>query len=361
MKKAIHAAMPAVKGIRALLPPEKRNRTKVGIVGFCQGSRDLMPYDDPDMLAFGLNKGGIFMPRGDVWFELHGPKIYKWEIRRPHKHTEWMKAFNGPVYMHEADPEIPNSVAYPLKEIADDVFRNIMRLTAENTLESYASMPYLTSSIALQMALAIHEQFSEIHLYGIDLNTDSEYAWQKAGVEHLIGVAAGRGIKVVVPDACALLKGKIYGRGFMKPEGEAHSVSQFEVRLKSIRERREKLTVQVNQQIGARNECGYILNQMPPGLDHEKLSDRQRQLSQAVDQSIGELNQLVGQEREVLYWISMTPEGQDPQQAIQQVNEKMAQPEAQLSALKAKAAEQPPEVTQNGHVEADVKELVEVA
>jgi hypothetical protein len=339
--------------LRPLLSPEKRDAKKVCLVGFCQGHRDLAPYTNPEFVVMGLNKGYVFQPAFDVWFETHSKQIYTWEIRRPHKHVEWMKSIAPrPVFMHVADPEIPNSYALPLRELAEDVGLNLWRLFPTRPeqfkdndphyrqdgaywLESQALQPYLTSSIAYQLAFAIYERFEEIHLYGIDLNTGGEYAWQKAGVEYLIGLAAGRGIRVVIPDNCALLKGKLYGRGFLKPEGEAVSKSQYEVRLAEVRKRRLEITARYHQVSGAKAELEFIAANMPPGLPHEKLIDRLKQMGQEHATAEGQLRQLEGSETELLYWISMTPEGIDARQAIEQLNGQATPAEAQAAGVAA--------------------------
>ncbi len=307
--------------------PAKPLTPKIALVGFCEGTRNLAPYNDPEFTIVGLNRGYIFMPRIDIFFEMHGPDVYRWEIRRPAGHIQWMKEFKGPIYQHVADPEIPNSIAYPLQEVTEDIGVNCFRLMKDATVQPMSKDPYLSSSIAYQVALAIHEGYGEIHMYGIDLNTDSEYAWQKPGVEFLLGIAAARGIKVVIPDDCALLKGKLYGRGFLKPEGEAITKSQYEVRLASVRKQREQNAIQANQLIGARNELNFCVQQMPPGLDAEKLSERMRTMNQQLEQALADANRLAGSEREILYWVSMTAEGQPGDQAIAQLEAAPVAPE----------------------------------
>ena len=233
---------------------------------------------------------------------------------------EWLRQFPGPVYIHIPDADLPNGILYPFEAISQDIGLDLWRLQDDRSLRSFSGEPYLSSSIAYQIALAIHEKFEEIHLYGIDLNTDGEYAWQKAGVEHLLGIAAGRGMRVVLPENCPLLRGKLYGRGFMSSSGEAVSASQYEVRLKHIREQAGQAAAQANQLQGAERELRWILEQMPPGLDHEKLMDRLKSMEAMVQQQIGVCNQLAGSEREIAYWISMTPEGQDGREAMAQLS-----------------------------------------
>ena len=331
---------------RLYVRPEKPPKPKCALVGFCQSSRDLTPYLDNDFEIWGLNKGYIFQAKWDRWFEMHGPGIYKWPIRRPHRHMDFLRA-QPIVYLHVADPEIPNSVAFPLKEVADDIGLNVFRLMADNSLESMVENPYLSSSIAYEIALAIHERFEEIHLYGIDLNTGGEYAWQKPGVEFLLGVAAARGIKVVVPDNCALLKGKLYGRGFLTKKGDKVTKSQYEIRLAEVQQRQQQTAIEFHQLTGQKSECEFIINQMPPGIDAEKLTDRFKQIAQAVDQKGAELHQLAGCQKEIMYWISTTPEGQDGKEALQQL--------ADVSP------ENPVIASDNGHDAEAVKETVEVA
>lgn len=276
-------------------------RKKCAIVGFCESSRGMAPYNNPEFEVWGLNRGYLFMPTADRWFDLHGLSIISSQQRRPGQHVEWLKAFPGPVYVHERFEALgPNQVEYPLAPIAADlgtlVWRSgtVSRIGCEECaprphsssqhscqcachrpsgpLPEYRDWdttkePYLSSSIAYEIALAIHERFEEIHLYGVDLNTESEYAWQKPGVEYLLGVAAGRGIKVLLPDNCPLLRGTLYGRGFMSPHGESFSYDQVKTRLAALQHDGQIIQQQLAETIGARRELAYLLDQAIPGID----------------------------------------------------------------------------------------------
>jgi len=135
MNGIIHLPPPqaAEAGQRVYVRPDRPRTPRIALVGFCQPHRELVPYDDKDLTVAGLNRGYVFMPRADLWFEMHGPQIYRWEARRPKEHIPWLKAFPGPVYMHVADPEIPNSLAYPLAEVAADVGVGAFRLMADGS------------------------------------------------------------------------------------------------------------------------------------------------------------------------------------------------------------------------------------
>ena len=117
-----------------------------------------------------------------------------------------------PVYMQDVDPKIPTSVRYPIEEI-----------TAEFGM-------YLTSSIAFMLALAIYEDVDEIHIYGVDMDNWQEYADQRACAEYFMGIAKGRGIKVVTPDGCPLLTGPLYGYS----DGGAMDIGDLDVRAREL-------------------------------------------------------------------------------------------------------------------------------
>jgi hypothetical protein len=71
---------------------------------------------------------------------------------------------------------------------------------------------FTTCSVTHMLMLAIYEGYEEIHLYGIDEAVDGEYKDEMPGVLYWLGVAYGRGIKVVVSPHSPLLKGYwIYG------------------------------------------------------------------------------------------------------------------------------------------------------
>ena len=311
--------------------PEGKKR--LAIVGFCQDSRDYTPYEDPEMEVWTLNRSYIFHQRSDRHFDLHSPAIRYSDTRRPGGHTAWLKGFPGPIYMHQADPEIPNSVDYPLATVAKEIAGNIYRVNKDGVQTSAVDEPYLTSSIAQEIALAIAEGYEEIHLYGIDLNTDSEYAWQKPGVEYMIGVAAGRGIKIVLPDNCPLLKGTIYGRGYLSPRGEQMSLEQLTTRMKALEKERSQITRQLAELTGAMRELAFVQEQLIPGLDHERLDERKHKMQEALGELQKRVLQIEGGVKETAYWIHQTPNGQDPKEAMSQLHANGHKVEGPVTAL----------------------------
>lgn len=317
--------------------PLARKRNKVAIVGFCQPHRDWAPYDNNQWDIWGLNRGYIFMPRADMWFEMHGRAIWEWEQRRPGNHVKFLQGFRTPaqarafapdmpVIMHEAVPSvIPHSIAYPFEAVAEDIGRGITRFVPNGAPEKWgknqaqAAIPYLASSIAQEIALAIYMGYEEIALFGIDLNTTSEYAWQKPGVEHLLGLAAGRGIKVHLPDMCPLLRGNIYGRGYKRPEGESMSLAQVEERLRALQDEHEQFVRELQVAQGGLQAIDWVQGQMIPGLDHELMEQRKRGYQQAINQWQVKVLQNEGALNETLYWAHITPDGQPPDDALKEL------------------------------------------
>ena len=180
---------------------KKRKKTKVAIVGFAPSTMADVRFifDDPDFEIWGLNQLYMaFNPahnlpaiaeRADRWFQIHSRQSYDANTLRDHSHHDWMaKETRFPIYMQDKHPDIPMSVRFPKEKI----------------MAEFGS--YFTNSISWEIALAVMEGFKEIHLYGVDMATHSEYAYERPSVEFFLGWARGRGIKLVVPERCDLLK-----------------------------------------------------------------------------------------------------------------------------------------------------------
>ena len=82
-------------------------------------------------------------------------------------------------------------------------------------IEKHFCVDYFSNTVDYALALGIYKGFKEIHLYGVNVTHDSEYAYQKPGIDFWCGVAIGRGIKVVIPGKkSAIMKtsdGLMYG------------------------------------------------------------------------------------------------------------------------------------------------------
>jgi len=70
---------------------------------------------------------------------------------------------------------------YPLKEV----------------IEKYGSR-YFTNSIGYMIALALFKGYTEINLYGVDMDMGDEYAFERPCVLYWVGFARGMGVKVTL-------------------------------------------------------------------------------------------------------------------------------------------------------------------
>lgn len=178
----------------------QKTKKKVAIVGFAPSSRDLAPFNDPDWEIWGLNDVYQFIPRWDVWFQLHEMKWFYPEVDesvRDKNHYGWLKEQTKPVYMVDQFPEIPACIKYPKDEM----------------VAKYGD--YFCSSVSWMLALAIEMGYETIGVWGIDMavsTTEDEYSRQRPSCEYFLGIAQGKGIEVIIPRQSELLKTKtLYG------------------------------------------------------------------------------------------------------------------------------------------------------
>lgn len=169
----------------------KKKANKVAIVGSASSSRDKAPWDDHSFEIWGL--AWRKLKRAERHFDIH--KFDDEHLSKKKGYLEHLGLLEGPIYLQEKHKDYANSIAYPYDEVVNSL-----------QLDEYSNGEYFVSSIAYMIGLAIYEQFEEIHLYGIDLIDDDEYAYQRPNTEYLLGLARGRGIKVYIPEESSLLK-----------------------------------------------------------------------------------------------------------------------------------------------------------
>lgn len=180
----------------------------VCIVGMSHSRQDWL-YDGhaEGCEVWGLNRGNFAfgpdtMARFTRWFQIHpfGGMMGRYQSL---EYLEWLKVCPVSLYMEVQLPTIPSSVTYPFDEVVAAVGSNY----------------FATNTIGYMLGLAILEGFKEIRLYGINMGDgDLGDRYARPSIEFLLGLAAGRGAKVWVPEESALLKGNLYAR-----EGEVSS------------------------------------------------------------------------------------------------------------------------------------------
>jgi hypothetical protein len=194
--------------LRERFPTLERKRKKVAIVGFAATTRHLAPFMEDDWEIWGLNEAhrNNWMRRITRWFQIHK----RWDFTKQNgqayrEHWDWLqKKHPFPIYMQEEHDDVPSGIAYPMDEIVDKLLPNVKRTNGD-------TIKYFTSSFAFMCALAIYEGFETIGAWGFEMATDTEYRYQKGSSEFWLGVAAGRGINVVLPTTSAIMRGAVYG------------------------------------------------------------------------------------------------------------------------------------------------------
>lgn len=201
-----------------LMPQTKKE--KVFIVGFAP-SWSQTPWDDMSAEIWGLNelyKLAIAEPKArfDRWFEIHNPKS---PSKNNPPHQDFLKNCQIPLYMQKHYDEFPKSIEFPLDKVR--LMINECLIKDDNGSE----FTNWSNQISYMIGFAILEGFKEIHVYGVDMATTDtvtapdgtqiktgEYVWQRPSVDALVMFAAGRGIKVKIPQSSELIKGSIlYG------------------------------------------------------------------------------------------------------------------------------------------------------
>lgn len=136
---------------------------------------------DCDLWVFNEALSNGTFPRAEAVFQMHEEAIWRNPLNRNDpKHYDWLKAHKtATVYMQDEYADIPMSCRYPLEEIA-----------------ARFQIRYFTSSVAYAIALACYMDYKRIEIYGVEMETNTEYQYQRDGVTLWVGVALGLGIEV---------------------------------------------------------------------------------------------------------------------------------------------------------------------
>ena len=183
---------------------------KLAIVGSHSLTCALAPYDDPDYEIWVFNEAPQNAPgmgdgkpqfewckRWDVDFQMHKPEVYMSHnnmVKR--NHWEWLQENHGKktIYMQEYDELVPNSRRYPLEEICETVGKRRM----------------ITSTPEYALALALYQGRKEIHVWGVELTSNTEYSYQLNGWMYWVGVADGMGVDLVLHSGEVHFQSKLY-------------------------------------------------------------------------------------------------------------------------------------------------------
>lgn len=152
------------------------HKRKIAILG-AGPSRAMAPWDERGWEFWGLGRFWRWMPRWDLWFEMHQLSASAADEIAALRHR-----VRVPIYMPRRYPSIPLSRRFPIEAVS----------------RGHAAL--FTCTFCYELALAIHRGAERIGLYGVDLHGGSarERTVERLGVAYWVGVARGRGIEVDV-------------------------------------------------------------------------------------------------------------------------------------------------------------------
>lgn len=193
------------------LKKDRRGYKTVALVGLAPTSCSYAPWDDDNVEIWGLNEAHAFpfMKRWDRWYQIHHKDSWMRAIAKRdvkgHAHFLHQEHEDKKIYMQHNFSEVPNSVAYPMHDVIHTIFPNLIRHNQDKLTK------YFTSTIGYMMGVAIIEGFTRIEIYGVEMSDPVEYRDQKANLEFFMGYAMASGIKMWLPEDCALMRSQLYG------------------------------------------------------------------------------------------------------------------------------------------------------
>jgi hypothetical protein len=165
----------------------------IAIIGSHPRTRALFDYDRPDCDVWVFNEAisgnNPWVKRVDAVFQMHVPTIWRNpQNRNDPGHYDWLKNQTQvkTIYMQDVYPDVPASVRYPLDAV----------LALLNGDPDH----FLSSSVPQAIALACVLGYKRIEVYGVAMETNTEYQWQREGVAFWKGFAMGRGIEFYFAD-----------------------------------------------------------------------------------------------------------------------------------------------------------------
>lgn len=294
-------------------PQFERHKDTVALCGFAPSTRDLAPWDDPNVEIWGLNEAANFpwTKRLDRLFQIHP----RWDFSRDNNpndwnHFQWLKNQKAPcnlcrgtgkldgtdkpctangcesgtyvplsnrsqvkyIYTDKAYSDIPGSVKFPLKQ----------------AIKFIGEDKYFTSSMAYMLVLAAMMGYKRIELYGFDMGQGTEYHYQRPNAEYLIGLLRGRGYTIIVPEQSPLCKGPLYAYENMRTGYR----QQLDMRIAVLN---AQILEQSKVQISTQARLGMAQELNLPNLEDEAKSyNRETALLNFMKGALQETQNLIG-------------------------------------------------------------------
>lgn len=217
----------------------------LAIVGSHKDTRNFAPWDqaDTDFWLFNESAAIGWAKKVDAIFQVHSPPVWKNPMNRNCPDFPiWIRQVHPfPIYMQQVYKEVPSSVKYPLDEVSDLLIPGLFR---GDTWEDLKRSYYYTSTVCYALALGIYQAvtegtYSRIEIHGIEMESDTEYRYQRDGVFFWVGIALGHGIQVKINPRSNLFREPLYGYEGDVTLSRKHIQERLEL-LGDMRKRAEK-------------------------------------------------------------------------------------------------------------------------
>lgn len=250
----------------AIVQKNIMKNTTVALVGTHDLTRGNAPFDNPsvDIWVFNGQTTMDWCPRSDAVFDIHPPEDIYRRSQEDLSFGRWLKAEKGiPYYTTAAITDCPNNVVYPIDEVTNDVLRNFQRSGQPNK--------YFTSGPCYALAMAIHLGYKRIELYGIEMENNTEYIYQRDGVALYLGIAAGRGIHVEIDGRSMMFYAPLYGYEMTSDKIDREA---FEQRASELEQLMEKTHAEYNRARGILDAIQKeFIDAQLAGLEQDKLME----------------------------------------------------------------------------------------
>lgn len=189
---------------------------KIALLGTAQ-SVDYAPWHDPTWEIWSHASCAERFKRVDRAFEMHPECVWRGPSHKAH-YLKWLQRAPYPIYMLEQFPDIPMSVRYPRERLFAEC-----RVMTGGTLHYGSHGDYM-------IHLALSEGVTHLGLFGmhyVNPVKDGDRLDQLLAIKFWLGVAAGKGVHLVIPDGNPIFSvpKELYGI-------ESHStLEKYEARL----------------------------------------------------------------------------------------------------------------------------------
>lgn len=169
-------------------------------------------------------------PKADAVLQLHHEAIWKSpKNRSDEEHYQWLASGKTPIiYMQKVYKEVPKSAKYPIERILSLV-KNVRIVVngKEKGFKYFSSTPDFALALVADMWKR-GQKYERVEVWGIELETESEYQYQKTGFGFWTGYLAALGVNLVLYNS--IFDAPMYGY-----EGDvAITASDFERRISDL-------------------------------------------------------------------------------------------------------------------------------